>query len=144
MNIITKTLLVTLMLLTMCSLAFAKLQEPFQIIQKEGQFIFTDNASYYRFKKDGSFQSNPIGLSGRTITGHWKLQNSHFIIEGQWGWLNGLSLLDDFRRMTIGISDAESFEKRQDIQGYFEGEAKVYKCYFVMEELVRIPSSSIK
>jgi len=44
-----------------------------EIIQTEGQFVFTDGSSYYMFKKDGTFTSEPLGISGREITGTWEL-----------------------------------------------------------------------
>ena len=79
------------------SIGVPSLREPSQIIQEEGQFVFTDGVSYYLLKKGGSFQSGPLALSGRTIVGRWKSQvANHFVIEGQWGWVNGLSPRDDF------------------------------------------------
>lgn len=125
----------------MSSISFANLREPYQIIQEEGQFVFTDGASYYLFKKDGTFTSAPLGLSGRMITGRWKFQlPSLFVIEGQWGWINGLNLRDDFRKMTLALSVAEDFEERQHISSIdLTGPVKVYKCYFVVEELVKMP-----
>ncbi len=69
--------------LAMPSLAVDRLREPIEIIQEEGQFVFTGGASFYLFKRDGAFQSAPLGLSGRVITGHWKFQlPSRFMIEG--------------------------------------------------------------
>ena len=42
--------------------------KPPEIIQNEGQFVFTDGSSFYLFKKDGTFTSEPLGLSGRVIS----------------------------------------------------------------------------
>src|SRR4051794_11422977 len=69
----------------------AEFSEPSGIIQDEGQFVFTGSSSYYRLKKDGTFRSGPLGLSGREIAGTWKLKDRLFVIEGRWGWINGLS-----------------------------------------------------
>src|SRR3954454_13047694 len=72
--------------------------EPIKIIQQAGRFVFTDGSSYYLLKKDGTFKSGPLGLSGREIEGTWKLKDSLFVIEGHWGWINGASSKDDYRR----------------------------------------------
>jgi hypothetical protein len=136
-----------ILVLVMSSIAAANLREPIKIIQEEGQFVFTDGASYYFLKKDGTFKSAPLGLSGRTITGHWKYElPGRFIIEGQWEWINGLSPRDDFRRMTLVISAAESFEERQQVSAVdITGPVKIYKCYFIVDELCKISSpASIK
>ena len=137
-----KTLVIAfIFVLVSSSVAVADLREPIKIIQEEGQFVFADGASYYSLKRDGTFTSAPLGLSGRTITGHWKYEvPGRFIIEGQWGWINGLSPRDDFRRMTLAISAAESFvEKEQVSAAETTGPVKIYKCYFIVDELIKIP-----
>ena len=130
-----------ILILTAYGVTAASLREPSQIIREEGQFVFTDNASYYLLKKDGTFQSGPLGLSGRTITGRWKHQlPGRFVIEGQWGWVNGLSPRDDFRRMTLVISAAEGFEEKQRVSEVdLIGPTRVYRCYFTVDELIKLP-----
>lgn len=135
-----KALTTLILILAAWSVAAGQLREPERIIQEEGQFVFTDGASYYLFKKDGAFHSGPLGLSGRTITGRWKFQlPGRFTIEGQWGWVNGLSPRDDFRTMTLAISAAESFEEQQLSAVDTPAPVKLYKCYFTVEELVKLP-----
>jgi hypothetical protein len=118
----------------------ADFPEPLKIIQSEGQFVFTDGSSYYLLKKDGTFKSGPLGLSGREITGTWKAKDSLFVIEGQWGWVNGLSALNDYRRMTIFVSTPTSVETVKRMS-WVEASAdvKVYKCYFIVDELQKLP-----
>src|SRR5689334_2900227 len=84
--------------------------EPIKIIQEEGEFVFEDGSSYYLFKKDGTFKSGPLGLSGREIEGTWKQRDALFVIEGRWGWMNGASLDNDYKRLTLYISRPESVE----------------------------------
>lgn len=115
-----------------------------QVIQKEGQFAFSDGASYYLFKKNGVFESGPIGQSGRTIEGHWTAQDDRFTIEGQWGWVNGISAIDDFRRMTLRV-DLFAVEAKRNIPFFSpNGPKKTYRCYFVVEELVKAPKARVE
>ncbi|MGI8897441.1 MAG: hypothetical protein ACR2IB_03500 [Pyrinomonadaceae bacterium] len=143
-----KTLaLAFLFVFAMSSMSVAGLREPIEIIQEDGQFVFTDGASFYLFKKDGAFQSAPLGLSGRVITGRWKFQlPSRFMIEGQWTWVNGLSARDDFRKMTLVLSATESFEEKQQVSAVeLIGPVKIYKCYFTVDEVVKMsPPNRIK
>src|SRR4051794_36756726 len=82
----------------------ADFPEPLKIIEEEGQFVFHDGSSYYLFRKDGTFKSGPMGLSGREITGKWRVDDRLFVIEGRWGWINGVSPEDDYRKMVIYLS----------------------------------------
>ena len=75
-----------------------------EIIDEEGQFAFTDGSSTYLFLDDGSFYLDPTGMSGRAVEGNWTNPDSNrFEITGIWGWDNGISLIDDKRKMTIFI-----------------------------------------
>jgi hypothetical protein len=132
---------VVALILAGASVSAANIREPYQIIQEEDQFIFTDNASFYLLKKDGSFQSGPLGLSGRTITGRWEFQlPSRFVVEGRWGWVNGLSPRDDYRRMALIISAAQGFEEKRDVSAVEPlGLVRIYKCYFAVDELIKLP-----
>jgi hypothetical protein len=114
--------------------------EPMKIIQQEGRFIFTDGSSYYLFKKDGTFKSGPLGLSGREIEGTWKLKDTLFVIEGRWGWINGGSSKDDYRRLTLYISTPEGIETIRYPAAIGSGvDVKVYKTYVEIEDLQKIP-----
>lgn len=75
------------------------------IIEEEGQFLFTDDSSYYLFFKDGNFDSGPLTLSGRTIQGTWKQSgDDQFTIEGKWSWLSGAHSLNDKRRLIMSAT----------------------------------------
>jgi len=121
------------------AVAPADYKEPAQIIQQEGEFIFTDGSSFYLLKRDGTFRSGPLGLSGREIEGTWKQKDNLFVIEGRWGWMNGLSAENDLRRMVLYIGAPTSIEtvKRPSlVDGRMD--VKIYKCYFEVEELQKI------
>lgn len=75
------------------------------IIAGEGEFAFTDGSSVYRFSRDGGFRMEPLTLSGRAIEGTWTPGNQgQFVVTGVWTWYNGLSVPDDFRRMTMTVA----------------------------------------
>ncbi|HEX8649484.1 MAG TPA: hypothetical protein VF708_01490 [Pyrinomonadaceae bacterium] len=121
----------------------ADLPEPLEIIQEEGQFVFTDGSSYYQFKKDGTFKSGPLGIQGREITGTWKSPDRRFpmfVIVGRWSWINGLSPRDDYRKLTLYIGHPVSVETVEQLS-LVDGSrnVKVYKCYFMVDELQKIP-----
>jgi hypothetical protein len=117
----------------------ADFPEPLEIIQKEGKFVFTDGSSYYLFKKDYTFESGPLGMSGREISGTWKAEDGFFVVNGKWGWLNGGSQSDDYRKMVLYVARPDSVEK-EDKSTFASGilGMKVYKCYFEIEELRKI------
>jgi hypothetical protein len=123
----------------------ANFPEPLQIIQEEGQFVFTDGSSYYQFKKDGTFKSGPLGISGREISGTWKSPDPRFpmfVIQGRWSWINGLSPRDDYRKLTLYIGHPVSVETVEQLSLVGGGRnVKVYKCYFMVDELQKIPKA---
>jgi hypothetical protein len=117
----------------------AEFQEPLKIIQAEGQFVFTDGSSYYLLRKGGEFKSGPLGLSGREITGTWKTNDRMFVIEGRWGWMNGVSAADDYRQMTLYVGTPTSVETARRLSHVDESvNVKIYKCYFIIEELRKV------
>ena len=134
------TAIVFILLWVTSTVVGSELPEPLQIIQEEGQFVFTDGSSYYLLKKDGTFTSEPLGISGREITGRWELQGRVFVIQGRWSWINGLSPRDDYRKMRLAIYrpvSSETVEHLSLVDGNVN--TKIYKCYFVIEELQKIP-----
>jgi len=99
------------------------------VINKEGSLTISDGSSTYTFRKDGSFISGPRGICGRTIDGKWRSSDSGlFVVEGTWGWDNGLSEINDVRIMTLSI---------QSLYKTHESGPDEYKCYLVIEELKR-------
>jgi hypothetical protein len=119
----------------------AEFPQASEIIQTEGQFVFTDGSSYYMFKRDGTFTSEPLGISGREINGKWDLRDERvFVIRGRWTWINGLSPRDDYRQMEIWVyrpTSAEIVPQLSFVDGGLN--VKVYKCYFVVDQLAKIP-----
>ena len=126
-----------LLLLSLSSTGATEFPKPMEIIQNEGQFVFTDGSSFYLFKKDGSFTSEPLGLSGRVITGTWTFQEDRlFVIQGRWSWINGLSAEDDYREMKLAIYRPVSSETVEQLSVVgATTKATIYRCYFVVEEL---------
>jgi hypothetical protein len=115
-----------------------------QIIKEEGRLLVTDNSSYFLLRADGSFESRPKGLSGRTIYGRWKQKGdlNHFVIEGKWAWVNGISPNDDYRRMTLIIYDTNRFEQKEYLSFNAAPEpGRIYDCYLLVEELVKLEQS---
>jgi hypothetical protein len=113
---------------------------PEKIIQNEVQFIFSDGSSYYRFVKDGSFLSGPMGESGRTINGTWKtnLGSSSFVVTGKLGWLNGITESEAVTiKMVMVIYPPQDEEK--EIKAFWAAHAtqpiRVYKPYFFIQQL---------
>ena len=80
-----------------------------------------------------------MGLSGREITGKWRVDDRLFVIEGRWGWINGVSPEDDYRKMVIYLSKPESVETVKRMSPVEAGaNRKIYKCYFLIEGLEKI------
>ena len=132
------------LLLVSFNIQATEFPRPYDIIQAEGQFVFSDGSSYYMFRKDGTFTSGPLGLSGREINGKWQyVHDREFLIRGRWSWMNGLSARDDYREMTIAAFRPVSAEVVTQLSGV-DGtlNLKVYKCYFVIEALTQIPKPS--
>jgi hypothetical protein len=128
--------LILFLCLTTFTVPASDFPEPVEIIQKEGRFIFTDGSSYYLFRKDHVFQSGPVGMSGREITGTWKFEDNFFVIDGQWGWLNGGSPKDDYRQMILYAAKPEAVEKIDKSSPHYGIQGmKIYKCYFEIEKI---------
>ena len=109
-----------------------------EIIDEEGQFAFTDGSSTYLFLDDGSFYLDPTGMSGRAVEGNWTNPDSNrFEITGIWGWNNGISLIDDKRKMTIFIY-LRSMETEVSEFLWRSADSKLYDVYFTIEEITKI------
>ena len=109
-----------------------------EIIDEEGQFAFTDGSSTYLFLDDGSFYLDPAGLSGRAVEGNWTYSDSNrFEITGIWGWNNGISLINDKRKMTIFVY-LRSMETEVSELLWRSADSKLYDVYFTIEEITKI------
>ena len=138
------TIIACLYLVLASSVHAAPLLSADKIIATEGCLVFTDGSSFYDFEKNGTFYSEPSGLSGRTITGHWTRQDSTFTVQGTWGWVNGFSSINDFRRLTLTVypiaAEPGKISRFLWLPPKSKTPRKIYRCYFIIEELVRVPS----
>ncbi len=124
--------------LPLVSLAEEAVIQPIQAIQEKGSVTISDGSSFYTFRKDGTFDSGPLGFGGRTISGRWRLDESRinnpaFVVDGKWGWINGLSRSDDYRRIVFDIRPGK-FRKASVEEDHRCPE--IFQCYFLIEELV--------
>jgi len=103
-----------------------------QILVKEGRFSWSDGTSVYSMAADRGFKLQPVGMSGRTVTGKWRwLDAASGMVEvtGQWSWINGVSPTDDYRKMTFAV--------RSPLVRARNG-GGLYQPFFNLEELVKI------
>ena len=108
------------------------------IIAEEGEFAFTDGSSVFRFEQDGSFRMEPVSLSGRAIEGTWTSESPGlFLITGVWTWYNGISVPDDFRRMTMTVTLLPG--EPDTVRTLWGGsESQLYPVYFVIDTVTGI------
>lgn len=122
-------------------------------MQKSG-ITLTDGSSFYTFAKDGTFKSGPLGMSGRTFAGHWKLGEHHagsaakVIVEAKFGWDNGMSPLDEYRRIVFFIYSGTTtrYAPAKDGNGNSQDRGEMpenyYKCYWIIDEFTKISKPS--
>ena len=120
------------------------------IEMQESGITLTDGSSFYTFAKDGTFSSEPLGVSGRTFKGHWKLEDhsagtaAKVIVEAKLGWINGMSANDDHRRIVFFIYSGKTTPYRHPrgcdgkplVFGAFP--ESYYKCYWPIDEFIKI------
>lgn len=132
-----KVLIFSLLLIVSTSFAADTVD---QIIDDQGLFVYADGSSFFAFQKGGRFESGPMGMSGRTIEGTWTNgQDGRFVVKGRWGWINGASVTNDFRTMSIWISyphepynDNNLFSMTITNRPF-----SVYKAYALIDSLVK-------
>jgi len=111
-------------------------------LEQKKAITISDGVSYYTFKADGNFASGPIGMSGRTISGTWKVDtgrpNAPFVVEGKWSWVNGISRNDDYRRMVVSIWPGSFRPAIGAEKDGFLSAKEMFDCYFVIDELTAI------
>lgn len=107
-----------------------------EIIDNTGELAFTDGSSLYHFFDDGTFLLEPLSLSGRAIEGEWECSDSGtFVITGRWTWYNGISPINDMRRMTINVTVLS--DQPETTESLWQGTGTpVYDVYFTVEKLV--------
>ena len=111
---------------------------PLKAIQEFGGISISDGSSYYTFSKDGSFESGPLRLSGRTMNGRWvKDANGRLIATVRLGWVNGLSAGDQYRRIVFFISHVS--KRAQPPKLRFGFPAELFDSFFFIDEMKSIP-----
>ncbi|MCX6852455.1 MAG: hypothetical protein NTY98_26490 [Verrucomicrobia bacterium] len=122
-----------------CSPAFsADVLEPMKAIEQFGAITIGDGSSFFSFAKDGSFDSGPLGESGRSLKGYWfKDENGMFVVTARLGWVNGLSLNDQYRRIVFHISHVSKNGKK-GITSPWTAEPD-FDSYFLIDEMIAIP-----
>lgn len=122
-----------------CSPAFsADVLAPMKAIEQFGAITIGDGSSFFSFAKDGSFNSGPLGQSGRTMKGYWsKDEDGRFVVTARMGWINGLSLPDQYRRIVFRISHVSKNGKK-GITSPWTAEPD-FDSYFLIEEMTTIP-----
>ena len=133
MKMRTSTIAVAISLLFSNSLLSTDLIELDSILGKQ-ELCISDGSSIYIFSPDKNFRLEPIGTSGRTITGTWSSGSGGLHIEGKWSWINGLSADDDFRELDIYIG---SLRNKSRVHTSMDSATKhtIYECYFLIERL---------
>ncbi|MBD3369027.1 hypothetical protein GF402_01535 [Candidatus Fermentibacteria bacterium] len=112
-----------------------------EIIEEEGQFAFTDGSSTYLFLQDGSFFLEPTTLSGRSIEGQWKSIGTGWMeITGTWGWYNGISSANDYRRMVLYINVRSTETENSELLWRSENH-RMYDVYCIVDELAKLEAN---
>jgi hypothetical protein len=112
--------------------------KPDDIVASEGALVVSDGSSYFRFEKGGKFHAGPLGISGRTIDGTYTSDGNYTLtIVGMWGWQNGVSALDDHRRMVVTIQPPFAPGTATTVTSAAKN---IYHCYWTVDELVKLPS----
>jgi hypothetical protein len=119
------------------------------IEMKDSGITLTDGSSSYTFAKDGTFRSEPIGMSGRTFYGRWEIEDhsagspAKVVAEAKLGWINGLNLNDDYRRIVFVIYPGKTipFERPDIVVGMMP--ENHYKCYWLIDEMSKLAKPEI-
>lgn len=106
-------------------------------LASHGELAFTDGTSVYTMRADNTFEARPIGMSGPTIDGRWRRSDAGDLYEvfGTWGWMNGASRADDFRRLRFAIQPP--FQRVPPSELPLTSRP-VYQGFFTIDELVAI------
>lgn len=116
--------------------------DPLQVLKQKGALRITDGYSYFEFKNDGTFNSSPLGQSGRVFTGTWTLNKDNpatFVVKAKMYWMNGGQPQNDFRRIVFVIYNGRRavHPRGWPFKNYFDG-------YFLIDELVKISKSEME
>lgn len=112
-----------------------------EVVQAEGAFRWYDGTSVYRMDDSHRFSVGPASMSGRTVTGCWQPaeDGSGYVAVGQWGWVNGLSRDDDYRRLRFDLRPPH-----RPVTETLLVEGTVYRSFFLVEELTPISADTYR
>lgn len=102
-------------------------------------YAYSDGSSVFTFHKDQSFRLEPVGMSGRTIEGVWTKVDGGLLVTGQWTWVNGLSVDDDYREMLLQVSPMPGEPTKVGMR-----EVEVRPTYAVVEKVATIDAAVYK
>ena len=133
-----KTLLMCLVLVCAYFVTEAQSLDPSDVLKIDGILRISDGSSYYEFDTNGTFNSFPVGKSGRCFRGTWTssaMPNScTFTVIAKMSWMNGIQPPPDDWKIVLRV---DSGVKRPADRFHRE----VLDCYFIVEELAKIPKS---
>lgn len=112
--------------------------EPAELIKADGQLVLFDGASLFVFKADGTFESMPDGMSGRTLSGRWKNppgEPALFQVVAVQSWANGASMKDDYRKLSFAIYEGTTKPFTPTLGG--PAVKKVFDGYWLLEEFTK-------
>lgn len=111
---------------------------PAELLESDGELVLFDGASLFVFKADGSFESMPNGMSGRTLSGKWKNPPGEpliFEVIATQSWLNGVSMKDDYRKLSFAIYDGTTKPFSPTLGA--PAVKKVFDGYWLLQELTK-------
>ena len=112
-----------------------------QAIEQFGRVSISDGTSYFTFAKDGSFDSGPLGLSGRTLRGRWTTGvDGRIVVTARLGLKNGISSGDQYRRIVFFIWHVP--QRTRELPTTSEPFASPFDSHFLIEEMLQIPKPS--
>jgi hypothetical protein len=110
-----------------------------KVMEKYGSFAISDGSSWYNFSKDGTFKSGPMGMSGRTLEGKWAAAGDDtFTVVAKYGWINGLSAGDEYRRIVFRMLFLEKRPSKPE-GSHFGFAPELFDAYWHIEEFVKVP-----
>jgi hypothetical protein len=137
--------LIWLLMSSLYCIADTNYLDPANVLKVDGVLTITDGSSCYVFRTNGTFSSFPVGISGRCFEGTWtssSMQNlSTFTVEAKMSWMNGEQLLDEYRKIVFAVYAGRKKRLEKPQFGSIPSN-EVFECYFIIQELVKIPKPS--
>lgn len=112
-----------------------------EAIEQFGRVSVSDGTSYFSFAKDGSFDSGPLDLSGRTLRGRWiNGVDGRIVVTARLGLKNGISSGNQYRRIVFFIWHVS--RRAREPATTAEPPASRFDSHFLIEEMLQIPKPS--